>query len=131
MKTIKLTEESLINIIKKIVSEQELGFGNKFPKTNNNNNNNITPFPEKKPIPQVQSQPDQTKVKYATHSAIIKGKEVVRHHLQSAIDAMEQLGAMSGINTETNDIVPNIKKAYEKFENLFGDPKPKVDSEDT
>src|SRR5690606_36055617 len=90
----------------------------------------LAPYPEKKPVqvPQ-QDQMGEKRVVYGTHPSILKGKKVVKFHLEKAIDAMQQLTAMTGINTDTNDIVPAIKKAFEQFEKLFGDPKPDEDME--
>jgi len=117
-KVIKLTEENLINIIKKIVVEQE------------QDSPGLAPFPEKQAVQRTQQDPmGEKKVVYGTHPSILKGKKVVKFHLEKAIDAMQQLTSMTGINTDTNDIVPAIKKAFEQFEKLFGDPQPDEDME--
>jgi len=115
-KVIKLTENDVLKIVKKIISEQEM--------------DNVMPFPPKKDVPKmVTQQTDNVKVKYGTPESVIKAKNIVKKHLMMAKEAMQQLTDMSGVNPEINGICPDIEKVIEKFENLYGDPQPTENEE--
>jgi len=107
-RVIKLTENDVLSIVKKILNEQE--------------ENGLGPFPMKKEVPKMVSPTNQVKVKYGTPESVLKAKGIVKKHLMMSKDAMQQLTDMSGVNPEINGIVPDIEKVIEKFNNLYGEP---------
>jgi len=99
-KLIKLTEQDLTNIVKKVIQEQE--------------ENGVGPYPvPEKEIP-VQD------VTEKTPSSIIRTRDVARMKIKSALAQMKELGDM-GINTE--DAINIIEKGLDKFNSLFNDYK--------
>lgn len=96
MKTIKLHESDLINIVKRVMVEQGL-----------------PPFPDK------QQELNRTPTQ------ILQAKKNVFQSLNSAISSIKQLIELSGVNPDNNNIVSDIEKVKEKFDNLFGNSKPK------
>lgn len=90
-KTIKLKENDIINIVKRVIVEQEL-----------------PPYPEK-------NSPVNN-----TPTEIIEAKKRVFESLNSAIGSIKRLIELSGVNPENNNIVQDIEKVKDKFNNLFG-----------
>lgn len=111
-KIIKLTEKDLRNITKKVIFEQSLlpdnaGYNDKPLK-----DKNVEPYPL----------PDNAGKKEVNPINIAKLN--VKKNLHDAAAGMNQLMKMSGVNPQTNNIVDDIEKVIEKFDNLYGDPKP-------
>lgn len=121
-KIIKLNEDDLTNIVKKVIEEQEAGI-KPFPvpqeKTEIGDEKNISPFPEKHNDPS-----HVMKDKYETQADIVVLKRIVKAKLNSSLEKLENLIKISGVNPESNGLVPMLEKLIAKFDALYGDPKP-------
>jgi hypothetical protein len=121
-KIIKLTENDLTNIVKKVIEEQETGV-KPYPipqeQIKPNNDKNIPPFPEKK-----DDSSNMMNKKYETQADIVVLKRIVKAKLNSTLDKLENLIKISGINPESNGLIPMLEKLIAKFDTLYGDPKP-------
>lgn len=100
-KIIKLTEKELRNIVTGVLSEQQEAYVDETGKA------------AAGPAPKV-----------------LELKRAVKGHLYHAIQNMTQLTHHSGVNPQTNNIVDEIKKVMEKFDHLYGDPKPEQEKEE-
>ena len=123
-KIIKLNENDLANIVKKVIEEQEATGVKPYPipqeqKEVGGGENNLPPFPEKKEDPT-----HVMKNKYETQSEIVMLKRIVKAKLNSTLEKMENLIKISGVNPESNGLVPMLEKLIAKFDALYGDPKP-------
>lgn len=102
-KIIKLTENDIRNIAKRVVLEQG------FP-----------PYPS----------PDNSGLKDRTKpNPIAIAKINVKKNLHEALAAMEKLMKMSGVNPQTNNIVGDIEKVIQKFDDLYGEPQENAEEE--
>jgi hypothetical protein len=121
-KIIKLTQSDLKKVINKALNEQ-----------------NTAPLPSAVSRPQqqsVQTPPAQAMQEQPIHtndegrptlgppSDILMAKKGVDQNLREALVSMKRLMILSGVNPQTNNIVQDIEKVIQKFDDLYGNPKP-------
>ena len=126
-KIIKLTERDIKNIVEKIISEQAAGAGD-MEVAENKPDMGVPPYPapsneQRDKITQIQGQVRE-KLGIKTKPEILEAKRQVRHNLVQARNWMKELLERSGVNPQTNNMEQDIEKVLQKFENLYGDPKP-------
>jgi len=123
-KVIKLKESDIRKVVLKMISEQQAMADETNPL------DKIKPSPKIIPAPQPQNVgiSDQ-KFKPMANEKILTKKIAIRTGLKRLLADVEELIIHSGINPDTNNIVRDIKKVSEKFENLFGDPVAKEEGE--
>jgi hypothetical protein len=106
MKKVRLKESDLLKIVNRVILEQGL-----------------PPFPEKT------IDPTRASNGAGTPTEILIAKKKVFESLNSAISSIRTLIQLSGVNPDNNNIVDDIEKVKEKFNNLFGASKPKEEKE--
>lgn len=126
-KLIKLKEGDLVKIVQKIIAEQIASTKPHVDDTliagaNENPLASIKPTEKKLRKPFINKTP-------TINGDIVNKKVVVRSSLEKVLVYLGDLIQASGINPETNNLVADIQKVQDKFENLFGDPAIEDDGE--
>lgn len=116
-KIIKLNEEDLVNIVKKVLEEQESGVE---PYPAPQELKNVPPFPPKQNV----GSDHAMKKTYETQADIVTLKRIVKAKFNNALEQLTNLIKISGVNPESNGLVPMLEKLIAKFDALYGDPKP-------
>jgi hypothetical protein len=106
-KIIKIKQKELSNIIAKVIAEQSIS----------------EPVVPPYPIKNETGTPELKKRTTQTSDEIIQAKQMVNSGLKHALIGMEKLMGLTGLNP-SNDISGDIQKAQDKFDSLFGIPKP-------
>ena len=124
---IKLTEKDIKSIVKQVINEQSAGAGD-MEVAENKPGMGIPPYPapsneQRDQITKIQGQVRE-KMGIRTKPEILEAKRQVRHNLIQARNWMKELLERSGVNPQTNNMEQDIEKVLQKFENLYGDPKP-------
>jgi hypothetical protein len=118
-KIIKLKEADLRNIVAKILAEQINPPGT--PAADN-------PLAAIKPS--TNRPMENPGMPAVGGNEIVKKKIAVRVGLKKLVFLINDLIVSSGINPETNNLVADIEKVQEKFENLWGDPTPETEGDE-
>ena len=114
-KKIKLKEKDLVKIVDKIISEQ-IGSGD-------------NPLAAIKPPEKRETRRQIINKEPVVNGDILRKKAVAKTSLEKTIHYVNELIKASGINPETNNLVPDLEKVKEKFDNLFGEPSVENDEE--
>ena len=110
-KIIKITEEDIRKIVTKIVNEQI-----------NSTGSSASENPLAAIKPSANRPMENPGAMNTGNDEIVKKKIAVRIALKKAVYLINDLIVSSGINPETNNLVADIEKVQEKFENLWGEP---------
>jgi hypothetical protein len=134
-KIIKLTQTDLKRVINKALNEQNTS-APAFVKPQQQQQQQLSPQqpapsqrpPQQNVSSQVTEQPlhlnDAGKPTVGPPSDILMAKKGVDQNLREALVSMKRLMILSGVNPQTNNIVQDIEKIIQKFDDLYGNPKP-------
>jgi len=119
-KLIKLKEGDLVKIVQEMIDEQISSTKPHVDDTllagaNENPLASIKPTEKREFKPQIDKTP-------TVNGDILNKKVAVRSSLKKVLVYLGDLIQASGINPQTNNLVADVEKVLEKFENLFGDP---------
>ena len=141
-KIIKLTQNDLKRVINKALNEQNTSTPSPaFVNPQQPNPQQSAPSqrplqqsaPSQRPLQQntssqMSEQPlhlnDAGKPTVGPPSDILMAKKGVDQNLREALVSMKRLMILSGVNPQTNNIVMDIEKVIQKFDDLYGTPKP-------
>lgn len=124
-KIIRLTENDIKNIVLKILSEQN--------QMDVDDNPLAKIQPSRFKSPQRMGSPNVDGMLNndgPLDNDIVQKKIAVRVGLKKLVYLINDLITSSGINPETNNLVSDIEKVQDKFENLWGDPTPENEQGD-
>ena len=131
-KIIKLTQNDLKRVINKALNEQNTSTPSPAF-VNPQQPNPQQSAPSQRPLQQntssqMSEQPlhlnDAGKPTVGPPSDILMAKKGVDQNLREALVSMKRLMILSGVNPQTNNIVMDIEKVIQKFDDLYGTPKP-------
>lgn len=114
-KIIKVTESDIRNMVLKILLEQN---------EMESDDNPLATIQPSKMAPRMRIQNMSGDMPQAGNQEILQKKIAVRMGLKDLVFKITDLISSSGINPETNNLVADIEKVQDKFENLWGDPTP-------
>lgn len=131
-KIIKLTQNDLKRVINKALNEQNTSTPNPaYVNPQQPSPQQSAPSqrpPQQNTSSQMSEQPlhlnDAGKPTAGPPSAILMAKKGVDQNLREALVSMKRLMILSGVNPQTNNIVQDIEKIIQKFDDLYGTPKP-------